>query len=279
MEEEGGSILDAIYEDLDDDAALDELDDVEMLDVEDGEITQHKPSFFDSHHTSGDADISEAAGNQTSLSRNGNKKIRKKRRKNKGGGGSGSSATKVTTSIDWFVRDTCRRLREKKSYMVYTAVGCLGLSRLTDLVNEVYAVQSCGGQMTADGGRSRTGGGILWNIMKTKEPMAYKEIMKKVKEFEKQFKPQNIRQAPQKNKDLSSKQVVISSQQVVISSDGLPCNVPVDCQLEPQNQHEQSSAEKKRISVRDRIRVPVAYDDLDGDDSKNDSAISEKLTN
>lgn len=49
---------------------------------------------------------------------------------------------------------------------------------------QVCAIQSCGGQMTVDGRRFRTGGGILWNIMKTREPMAYKEIMKKAKEFE-----------------------------------------------------------------------------------------------
>lgn len=36
-----------------------------------------------------------------------------------------------------FVLDTCRRLKEKKSYMVYTAVGCLGVSALSDLVKEV----------------------------------------------------------------------------------------------------------------------------------------------
>lgn len=36
-----------------------------------------------------------------------------------------------------FVLDTCRRLKEKKSYMVYTAVGCLGVSALCDLVKEV----------------------------------------------------------------------------------------------------------------------------------------------
>lgn len=36
-----------------------------------------------------------------------------------------------------FVLDTCRRLKEKKSYMVYNAVGCLGISALSDLVNEV----------------------------------------------------------------------------------------------------------------------------------------------
>lgn len=39
-----------------------------------------------------------------------------------------------------FVRDTCRRLKEKKSYMVYTAVGCLGIPALSDLVNEVLSL-------------------------------------------------------------------------------------------------------------------------------------------
>lgn len=45
-------------------------------------------------------------------------------------------------------------------------------------------IQSYGGQMTADGRRSRTGGGVLWSIIKSREPNAYKEIMKKAKEFE-----------------------------------------------------------------------------------------------
>ena len=38
--------------------------------------------------------------------------------------------------------------------------------------------------MTADGRRCRTGGGILWNIIKAREPAAYREIMKKAKDFE-----------------------------------------------------------------------------------------------
>lgn len=46
------------------------------------------------------------------------------------------------------------------------------------------AIQSCGGQMTPDGRRFRTGGGILLNTMKTREPVAYIEIMKRAKEFE-----------------------------------------------------------------------------------------------
>ncbi|XP_065849592.1 uncharacterized protein [Euphorbia lathyris] len=266
--EEGGSILDAIYED---DDALEELEDIEMVDVEEGEITEQK-SHIDSEHNPGDCGRSESAENQASQSENpqrkGNRKNKKKKKKKKRKGGSGTK----DGNIDWFVLDTCRRLREKKTYMVYTAVGCLGLSRLTELVTEVDEIQSHGGEMTADGGRGRTGGGILWKTIKTKEPMAYKEIMKKAKEFEKQFKPQNIRQAPPKNKELSS-------QEIVFSIDEPPCSVPGGCQLGHQNQHEQSSAVKKHRSVHDRIRMPVSYDDLDWDGSKNDSAISEKHSN
>lgn len=49
---------------------------------------------------------------------------------------------------------------------------------------QVDAIQACGGQKTADGKRYRTGGGILWGILKLRDPNAYKEIMKKGNEFE-----------------------------------------------------------------------------------------------
>lgn len=52
------------------------------------------------------------------------------------------------------------------------------------LILQVDAIQSCGGQMTTDGKRHRTGGGILWNIIKARSPAAYTEIMKKTREFE-----------------------------------------------------------------------------------------------
>jgi phosphorylated adapter RNA export protein len=48
----------------------------------------------------------------------------------------------------------------------------------------VEAIEKCGGQTTADGSRFRTGGGILWNILKSREPKAYKQIMAKGKELE-----------------------------------------------------------------------------------------------
>ena len=49
---------------------------------------------------------------------------------------------------------------------------------------QVDAIQACGGQKTADGDRFRKGGGILWNILKARDPNAFKDIMKKGKEFE-----------------------------------------------------------------------------------------------
>lgn len=51
-------------------------------------------------------------------------------------------------------------------------------------MSQVDAIQACGGQKTADGKRYRTGGGILWGILKLRDPNAYKEIMKKGNDFE-----------------------------------------------------------------------------------------------
>ncbi|XVF35367.1 hypothetical protein REPUB_Repub18cG0139500 [Reevesia pubescens] len=173
--EKGESILEAIYEEDD----LGDSEDVEMLDVEEGELVDN--NSVNCREKSGVADVN--GENQGSQSKN--KKRRANKRKNKKKrGGSGPK----DLDINRFVLDTCRRLKEKKSYMVYTAVGRLGVSALSDLVKEVDAIQSCGGQMTADGRRCCTGGGILWNIIKAREPAAYREIMKKAKDFEKQFK-------------------------------------------------------------------------------------------
>ena len=41
-----------------------------------------------------------------------------------------------------FVIDACKRLREPKSYLMYTAVGCLGVAALSDLIKEVNCLSS-----------------------------------------------------------------------------------------------------------------------------------------
>ncbi|EEF45812.1 uncharacterized protein LOC8275624 [Ricinus communis] len=254
--EEGESVLEAIYEEEEDEG------DVEMVDVEEGEVIEQNSQTDFAKSSNGCNSFESESYQSKNIEHKENKKEKKKnKRKRKKRGGPGPNVT----DINRFVLDVCRRLKEKKSYMVYTAVACLGVSRLGDLVKEVDAVLSCGGQMTADGGRFRTGGGILWNIVKTKEPKAYQEIMKKTKEFEKQFRRQNSRPAPQQNKEGSSQETVVSI------SDGALSSVPNDSQPVPQNQHEQPSTERKHIPVHDRIRVPVSYDDLLGDDPKNDS--------
>lgn len=39
--------------------------------------------------------------------------------------------------------ETCKRLKERKSYLVYTAVGCLGIAALSDLIKEVWYPSLC----------------------------------------------------------------------------------------------------------------------------------------
>ncbi|XP_022638229.1 uncharacterized protein LOC106765366 isoform X4 [Vigna radiata var. radiata] len=168
--ENGENILDAIFEE-------EILNDVEMVDVEEGELVEQeqKQEQDDSRNVSGQNGVVEA-DNTKPQSKNRRRKNKRNRRKGSGINGA--------VDINRFVIDVCRRLKEKKSYMVYTAVACLGVSSLSDLISEVDAIQSCGGQKTVDGSRFRTRGGVLWNIIKVREPNAYKEIMKKAKEFE-----------------------------------------------------------------------------------------------
>ncbi|KAF7837988.1 Phosphorylated adapter RNA export protein, RNA-binding domain containing protein [Senna tora] len=168
--EGGDSILDAINEQ---DSFDDVDDDVEMVDVEEGELVDHTSQNHMGQGSTGDINVANQESQSKNRKRRANKKKNKRKRKGSG-----------PFDINRFVLDTCRRLKEKKSYMVYTAVGCLGVSALSDLVKEVDAIQACGGQQTADGRRMRNGGGILWNIIKVREPKAYKEIMKKAKDFE-----------------------------------------------------------------------------------------------
>lgn len=134
---------------------------------------------------------------------------------------------------------------------------------------QVNAVQACGGQMTADGRRFRTGGGILWSIIKTREPNAYKEIMKRAKEFEKQFKPPNIRrEATETEKESSQKVPHLFCKGS--SGDQLDC---IQSFIPEQNQYKESNSEEKRSSIHNRLRVPVSYDDdiLQGNPKEEDA--------
>ncbi|XP_050363523.1 uncharacterized protein LOC126782342 [Argentina anserina] len=257
------SILDSLYDD--------DGEDVEMLDVEEGELVELeslngtvKGSGVDLESQNGSVQGSggndESGANQEHQSK-GSKNKRKKRRNRRKNSAAGPRTN--VFDLDRFVSQTCRNLGENKSYMVYTAVACLGVAALCDLIKEVNAIQACGGQMTANGRRLKTGGGLLWNIIKARDPKAYKEIMKKAKEFEKQFKGPYSRQAPTSQSKVELSQVVDPS-----SKDGTPVKVSNDLQhvtemtkIPEQTRDNQSNPQSKHVSVRDRLRVPVSYDD------------------
>ncbi|BAT82531.1 hypothetical protein LR48_Vigan07g259300 [Vigna angularis] len=240
--ENGENILDAILEE-------EILNDVEMVDVEEGELVEQeqKQEQDDSRNVSGQNVVVEA-DNTKPQSKNRRRKNKRNRRKGSGINGA--------VDINRFVIDVCRRLKEKKSYMVYTAVACLGVSSLSDLINEVDAIQSCGGQKTVDGSRFRTRGGVLWSIIKVREPNAYKEIMKKAKEFEKQFRQPNVNRPPLQRKENSS---LGEASTFGSRPQGNVSEKPFSA-LQRQNQPE-PSGEAKRSSVHDRLRIPVSYDD------------------
>ncbi|CAI8606143.1 unnamed protein product [Vicia faba] len=257
MEDFGENILDALYEDDN------TMDDIEMLDVEEGELVDHHQNgvVAKDHNLVNETDCN---NNQKpkSLNRNRRRKVNKRKKK-----GLGSDSI----NINRFVQETCRRLREKKLYMVYTAVGCLGISALRELVKEVDVIQSCGGQKTADGKRFRTGGGVLWNIIKVREPNAYKEIMNKTREFEKQFRQRSYGQPPMQQKEDSSQGVpcTFSSRHLGNVSNNTSCTSQLQDQPKP------PGSEEKRVLVHDRLRIPVSYDDdlLLGTSTDNDATL------
>ncbi|CAN6539705.1 unnamed protein product [Malus baccata var. baccata] len=240
------NVLDAVFEDDD----FMDGGDVEMLDVEEGELVDFnsQSGYGSGQGSGGNVSVANQEGQGTNLKPKPKKKKKKNKKRN-----NGHWTASIGTDIDRFVIETCKRLKERKSYLVYTAVGCLGIAALSDLIKEVDAIQACGGQMTSDGRRFRYGGGILWNIIKSREPKAYREIMKKARDFEKQFKKPN-RPAIEQRKEGSSANS---------SKDGTPADVPDDLPVlrEMQTQANQSNPEVKHVSVRDRLRLPVSYDD------------------
>lgn len=235
------SLLDSIF----DAENVEDMEDVDMVDVEEGELVGNndQPQLAQNSNVDGDP-VAQEVESKNKSKRNRNRKKKNKKKK----GGSGSDVT----DINRFVLDTCRRLKEKKSYLIWTAVGCLGVPALSDLVKEVDAIQACGGQKTADGRRYRVGGGILWSILKARDPNAFKEIMKKGKEFEKQFNKTDLRKAPNQNKQTCSQAAGGSHDAPAAEAkveDGELCI------------EERVTVTQKR-PVHERIRVPVSYDDL-----------------
>ncbi|XP_075495717.1 uncharacterized protein LOC142533017 [Primulina tabacum] len=120
--EVGESVLDTIY----DDEGIEDGQDVEMQDVEEGELLE--PISKAESGVSCNVEV-----NQVSNNRNSRRKKKKKKNKQKTDIDIGPNVT----DINRFVLNVCKRLRERKSYLMCTAVGCIDVSALSDLVKEV----------------------------------------------------------------------------------------------------------------------------------------------
>lgn len=104
---------------------------------------------------------------------------KKNRKKRKGDRRKQSVSREQAMSIERFVVQTCRRIDEPKYPLFREAVDRIGVDAMKALLNQVDVIEKCGGQMTADGVRRRSAGGVLWNLLRDHVgPGLYKEIMK-----------------------------------------------------------------------------------------------------
>ncbi|XP_075494796.1 uncharacterized protein LOC142532366 [Primulina tabacum] len=244
------SVLDTIY----DDEGIEDGQDVEMQDVEEGELLE--PISKAESGVSCNVEV-----NQVSNNRNSRRKKKKKKNKQKTDIDIGPNVT----DINRFVLNVCKRLRERKSYLMCTAVGCIDVSALSDLVKEVDAIQACGGQKTADGGHFVMV--VAYCGLSKLVTKCLQRDHEKGKKFEKQFKQhhQNKQAHAQQSESSSERRALNTVNQIKPKiSNGL------ELLSHDQNQLEQSSTEEKRTSVHNRIRRPVTYDDLlEGEDPKD----------
>ncbi|XP_076881773.1 uncharacterized protein LOC143530013 [Bidens hawaiensis] len=107
-----------------------DTEDIDMVDVEEGELVGNNQQVDGSVQIRQSSSKDGDALTQEPQTRNPKRKNKKKKKKK---GGSGANVT----DINRFVLDTCRRLKERKSYLIWTAVGCLGVPALSDLVKEI----------------------------------------------------------------------------------------------------------------------------------------------
>ncbi|CAL4975784.1 unnamed protein product [Urochloa decumbens] len=232
-------------------------DDIEMADA-DSDAEGTPAAEVSAAATGGGGEGGGGAQAEKGVPEGKNKRRKKKRNKGKKKGRQDGPPTNIA-DISRFVANTCKRLHEKKAFLVWNAVGCLGVTAVSDLVREVEAIQKCGGQTIADGSRFRTGGGILWNILKSREPKAYKEIMAKGKELEKQIM---YKKRPQmsRNEDASSQGSALIDDEIEAQEQKEVLDDPE--QLDDAEKEPPLDNKAQRKPLAGRIRVPVAYDDL-----------------
>lgn len=125
----------------------------------------------------------------------------------------------MVIDIGRLCRELCQTLKEPKLPLMRRALDTLGVSAVEDLLQDVDKVEISGGQMTADGDRRRTPGGVFWNLLKqraTKEE--YDHIFETEKELQKQrarrrqARRNQVRLEARKDRDSASPSLLRSSE-------------------------------------------------------------------
>ncbi|KAK6792904.1 hypothetical protein RDI58_011985 [Solanum bulbocastanum] len=111
----------------DEDESFEDDEDVKMNDIEEGELVEKISK----------TGLKEIGGACASFENPLSGKKNRRRRKNNGKNKRKRVSSGPITDINRFVLDVGRRLKERKSYLIWNAVGCLGLSALSDLVKEM----------------------------------------------------------------------------------------------------------------------------------------------
>lgn len=89
--------------------------------------------------------------------------------------------------IGRLTREVCRTLNEPKLPLMRRAIDTLGISAVESLVARVHEIEEQGGQMTAEGDRRRTPGGVFWKLLKqTVSEEEYTTIFEVERERERQ---------------------------------------------------------------------------------------------
>jgi len=101
------------------------------------------------------------------------------------------SARKGGVDVARFAKGVAAELEEPKAALVRRAVDTLGVDLVTELVEQVRAIEAEGGQMIKGGERRRTPGGVFWNVLKEGadgrvSPAEYGHIFAEEKEAQKE---------------------------------------------------------------------------------------------
>ncbi|KAH9622283.1 hypothetical protein KSS87_009929, partial [Heliosperma pusillum] len=142
------NILDILNEEI-----SEELDDELVVDEENREIRE--------------------SGNELKGKRNKKKNRRLKKKKKMG-------RRIAKFNVNSYVLEVCKQIKEKNLFLVYATIDLIGKCAFEQLIDQVRAIQASGGQQTYAGDRHKTGGGILWSLLKRQNQVAYREVMQKL---------------------------------------------------------------------------------------------------